>query len=76
MLYFLFAGETYYPAGGMEDLIGTFPTIDAALARVTTDSGEYEYFDWWHIATVLDDKLVTVYTHRDYAALRGEYQDR
>jgi hypothetical protein len=28
--HWLFGGEVYYPSGGMNDLIGMYPTLDAA----------------------------------------------
>ena len=63
-MYFLFAGDNYYPVGGMEDLVGTFPTIEAA--REAAEAGEFirtDYgrkYDWYHIATIRDGQLVVV----------------
>jgi hypothetical protein len=63
-MYFLFAGDNYYPVGGMEDLVGTFSTIDEA--RVEAEAGETIYaeyvrkYDWWHIATIRNGQLVVV----------------
>jgi hypothetical protein len=63
-MYFLFAGENYYPTGGMDDLVGTFATIEDArkAAEYPTVAG-HRYvprYDWYHIATVIDGKLVVV----------------
>ncbi len=62
-MYFLFAGERYYPAGGMGDFVGVYPTIEAAVAAVPTlvDEDGYEiYADWYEVATVAGGTLVTV----------------
>ena len=50
MRYALFAGQHYYPDGGMNDLRGSFDTFEAAAAEahVRTDFGTYK-FDWYHI---------------------------
>jgi len=52
-IYFLFAGDYYYPDGGMRDLRGTFDSIDAAMARAAR-------FNWWHIATIVDGQLTII----------------
>ena len=44
-MFALFAGADYYPAGGMDDLVGTFATVEEAQARFL---GGYDY-DWAHI---------------------------
>ena len=54
-MFFLFAGEHYYPSGGMNDFIDQFDNIDDAIG--TADSGKY---DWYNIASLQDGKLVTV----------------
>jgi hypothetical protein len=46
--FLLFAGYTYYPSGGMEDLIGDFQTPEGArdkLVEVLEKGG----VDWAHI---------------------------
>lgn len=40
--YALFAGDTYYPRGGMNDLIGRYETIEEAKAVV-------DNFEWYQI---------------------------
>lgn len=63
-MYFLFAGDTYYPSGGMRDLVGTFASIDEA--RTVAESGGVDEdgfafrYDWYHIATLVDGRLVVV----------------
>lgn len=63
-MYFLFAGETYYPRGGMDDLVGVFPTIEEAVQRGENPEPDYDgyrpTYDWYHIATMVDGKLVVV----------------
>ena len=53
MAYALFAGEHYYPAGGMDDCRGVFESVEAAQQRFTQGhSPEDDYssdFDWGHI---------------------------
>ena len=43
--FYLFAGEHYYPRGGVEDLIGVFSSAEEC--RVRARAGH----DWYHIAT-------------------------
>ena len=63
-MYFLFAGENYYPAGGMSDLVGTFDTFEDARAAVESpavdEDGYAPRYDWYHIARVIDRRLVVV----------------
>lgn len=59
-IYFLFAGDDYYPCGGMEDYIGVFQTIGAALERYDRDQ-EYE---WGHIATMQNNNLIIFLKYR------------
>jgi hypothetical protein len=50
--YLLFSGDSYYPLGGWGDFIGSFPSVDEALLRVRTLTG-----DWWQI---VDTSTMTV----------------
>ena len=43
-MYHLFAGDVYYPTGGIFDYIGTYTNREDALRMV----GEIDC-DWWHI---------------------------
>jgi hypothetical protein len=45
--FYLFSGSTYYPNGGLGDYQGTFPTWQAARARVSD-----LICDWWQIVAV------------------------
>ena len=45
MMFLLFAGDNYYPAGGWRDFQGAFMSIEAAEEHFRT----YDRFDWGHI---------------------------
>lgn len=61
MRFFLFAGETYYPAGGARDYRGSYPTLNAALVAFDRRAGEAGW-DWGHIAELTDSgQLVIVW---------------
>ena len=47
-MYHLFAGDSYYPGGGLSDYLGAFPTWEAAEAK---GAG----FDWHEVAVLGDD---------------------
>ena len=67
MAYALFAGEDYYPAGGMDDLIGVFDMPTEAQARflrgyvLDGDDGEGSSFGWGHIVDTDTFKKVLVW---------------
>lgn len=46
MKYFLFAGNDYYPTGGINDLIGKYNSYREALEIPISNCKE---FDWWHV---------------------------
>ncbi len=50
---FLFAGETYYPSGGMSDYRGAFDSIEEAKAAL-----DREDWEWGQIAELTDEGLV------------------
>lgn len=50
-IYFLFAGDHYYPNGGMGDFKGFFQTVQDA----TNYAKDY---DWWHVVNQSDTKIV------------------
>jgi len=57
MAYALFAGASYYPAGGMDDLAGIFDSIEAArFAFAQADD-----CDWGHIVDTATFKTVLVW---------------
>jgi len=44
--YLVFSGISYYPKGGWSDLVGIFPTHQAALEFLAGDGREH---DWYQI---------------------------
>jgi hypothetical protein len=63
-MFFLFAGDDYYPSGGMYDFRGAFETLDAAKAALP------ECRDWAHVATLADGKLSIV---AEWTAKKSEW---
>lgn len=55
--YALFAGDNYYPSGGVGDFIDFFETIEQAKERVSLQPKNRE-FDWWHVLDVSTFKIV------------------
>lgn len=55
--YYLFAGDTYYPGGGIGDLRGSFCNRGEAVKAA--ENGDY---DWWH---VLDRETMEVIADSD-----------
>ena len=55
-MYFLFAGDNYYPGGGMQDLVGMFHTLEQARAWFENpppdEDGHAIRYDWYQIAAV------------------------
>lgn len=47
-MYFIFAGNSYYPSGGFDDFIDTAPTLEAALELCANLS-----HDWWQIVRII-----------------------
>ena len=45
----LFAGADFYPAGGMEDLIGRFDSLEEALVAAQDEDPESGGYDWYQI---------------------------
>lgn len=45
--YLLFAGDHYYPSGGMDDFIKDFDTQNEAMVEAHIIAGDS--FRWWHI---------------------------
>lgn len=51
-MYWLFSGGNYYPAGGMDDYKGSYPTIESAKAEaeIRVSDGDWGNPDWAQIA--------------------------
>lgn len=48
MIALLFAGEYYYPAGGWNDLVDSFETVEAAKAAIDGTRRMVEVDGYWH----------------------------
>jgi len=57
-MFALFAGHNYYPSGGWDDLIGTYPTLPEARAVSIARSHEY---DWFQIVDLVKGEMVEQY---------------
>lgn len=67
--YYLFAGENYYPSGGMYDFIGVFPSLGAAEEKAES----FKYNDWYHIVSAETMKVIVAKCNRGGKwALEGE----
>jgi hypothetical protein len=74
-MFALFAGDAHYPAGGWDDLIGTFEAATDACARFARgrypEDGKYNtYFEWGQIVDLSNAELILVWglpdnVHRD-----------
>jgi len=49
--FLLFAGDTYYPVGGMDDCQGSFDTLEEAKLAAQHNP------DWWHILDLNTGKV-------------------
>lgn len=57
--YLVFAGETYYAAGGWNDFAGSFDTVGDA-ANHAIEYVERIRFDWWHVVDSATGKKVII----------------
>lgn len=68
MRVLLFAGESYYAKGGMNDFQGIFADVDSAKlivdANATCGSGYYAW-DWWQI---IDQNTLEVLARSEWQA--------
>jgi hypothetical protein len=55
--FLLFAGSTYYPAGGWKDFKGRFGTLEEAIAWVA-DNAVAGCYEWWHVADAATHEIV------------------
>lgn len=53
--FILFAGYNYYPYhtdnpyGGVDDMVGFFPTVEAARARFEAPDEDGDYYEWGQV---------------------------
>jgi hypothetical protein len=59
--FILFAGDAYYPSGGMNDVKGSYDTLDEAFAEATRlcEYTETRVYDWAHIYDQVERREVT-----------------
>jgi len=60
MRYWLFAGDYYYPSGGISDLIGRSDDQDELLKQAREAK-----HDWWHIVDSETGQETTSYIYDD-----------
>jgi hypothetical protein len=63
----LFAGEHYYPSGGMQDFVGRAAT----LVDVMNCLHKFRYWDWFNIYDTVGDRI---YDRRDVDGLTSNEQ--
>jgi hypothetical protein len=56
--FILFAGYGYYPNGGVDDMIGFFPTVEAARARFEAPDEDGDYYEWGQVVDRETMKIV------------------
>lgn len=62
--YLLFAGDHYYPSGGIEDYMGDYDTVEEAEIAGSNKYpktlyhplGKFQY-DWWQVVDSTDMKM-------------------
>ncbi len=54
-MYLLFAGYSYYPRGGMHDMVGKYPSLEEAVKAWEDDTDRYERWDWGHVYCIESD---------------------
>ena len=48
-MFYVFMGDDYYPAGGVDDFVGMSEDLAGAVRLVATN-GMSQGFEWWQIA--------------------------
>lgn len=59
MRYMLFSGAIFYPERGVDNLIGHFDTVEAALDRLMEDREGDEGLEWFQIYDVEERRIVS-----------------
>lgn len=57
--YLLFAGEYYYPGGGWNDLVNSFPTMEAVAVAIDGLFNDI-FTDWFHVVDRDTGKIVFI----------------
>lgn len=62
--YLLFAGDYYYPSGGMSDLHGQYDNFEEALQEgenlINLDESDANHKSWAHIQDIKSGNLTTI----------------
>lgn len=58
--YLLFAGNSYYPRGGVQDFIRDFPTAREAFDHYLQIKDQHEW-GWWQVVEAATFKVVPVH---------------
>lgn len=66
MRYLLFAGEFYYPCGGIRDLVGKGSSVDSLIDSEVLQSRNV---DWFHIFDT--ESMVVVAVSEEMGSLEG-----
>lgn len=53
--FMLFGGDNYYPSGGIDDLHGSYHSLEAAMMHATT--WFYDDYTWWNIIDLEAGKM-------------------
>ena len=53
--FILFAGVDFYPAGGAEDILGSYASISEAIAELD----RHDDLDWFHILDIQTGAIIT-----------------
>ncbi len=64
MKYFVFAGEYYYPGGGVSDLHSTYCNLDGIEVCLFEIMDKLSY-DWWQLMNSEGDRVISYYRGRD-----------
>ena len=55
--HWLFGGEQYYACGGMHDLLGVYPSVDAAKAAAV-EAEQQGRVEWWQIVDAAEGVML------------------
>lgn len=67
--FMLFAGECYYPKGGIDDLVSSFNTLEEACDAVKENNGHVE---WAHIYDRETREVVKIYEYKEWFDSRDD----
>jgi hypothetical protein len=68
--FILLGGDTYYAAGGFNDFISSFDSLDDAVAeaRLRESFRSIDSFDWWHVWDCVTNSVVAKSERQAYGA--------